>query len=799
MRIGLSRRERDALASADLTGRLATSRDRLLGRWDSLQSLVTTATDAAAGDPAARDALRSQLLGAVSRRDGQTSQDAVNALAAAILQGSEPGPLALPDGTLGADEAALVTAAIQVSLDDAEALAFTAVTMGAVVDLHAARGLQTAMRRGPGDIAGPGGIPVPVVEPGDPLRVSKKFEIPDVLPPDRIQWPDRERIQLPPVMFEGLGCIELLANLVANAGSGADPYRIEAISADDACPGDLVVLTGTGFGDTRGDVIFPSIQGGTERGRILFWGDTRIQVFVPSRATGGHVGLSIPAGTVTACGRSVTVFQRGSDIAFFGGVAHVRSLAFTEAFAGHVDVDQPVLLRWDTLPPPRPGATTGNVSVVVTDRASGTEWWRTDNQLGGPGLAAIDLGAITSARPLVATITVTTGCGAPASRSTETVATSGARLVIDAVEITQGAQANPHAQNLPLEALVPDRTAVVRSYVHARPDFDWGFGPGACPIRTRVEFAGTDQTVDSTVGPDTNANLVTSSTNVAIPALFVTPDQHPSARITVTTRTPAVPTKLTADQPALFDDRRRPRRIVVIRIGHPALGLPAPNWADFTRTWASAMARLPVGATQWQPVILRQAQTWNVPSSLLLTRSTLTDNEAAAAQNKRRRDVHWADLLGQVRELAEDAGLSDEDLVLGVLPRNDNYLLNGIANDFDLTLGAAITQVDLGATTAHELAHAIDVRHTNFSNPGSEPPDRADPDQPVTIDHPGWDASRGIPIPAPMYDLMSYGIPGTADMDGNGWVPSGPAAGAVWTYQDRWPTRFLWRRLRGML
>jgi hypothetical protein len=78
--------------------------------------------------------------------------------------------------------------------------------------------------------------------------------------------------------------------------------RVSGIAPGHAAPGTTVVITGSGFGATRGSIAF----NGTPATAIANWTDTSITVTVPAGATTGNVIVTTAAG-VDSAGTSFTI------------------------------------------------------------------------------------------------------------------------------------------------------------------------------------------------------------------------------------------------------------------------------------------------------------------------------------------------------------------------------------------------------------------------------------------------------------------------------------------------------------
>jgi hypothetical protein len=145
------------------------------------------------------------------------------------------------------------------------------------------------------------------IGPDDP-RLPEIPDILNVIPFDRRQLLDRVRCVSHG--FERLRQLPLVA-----------PYVISSITPISACPGQTVVIGGSGFGAQAQSVLFATV-GGTAGGQVTTWTDTTIEVVVPPDTTCGDIQLLIPVGTTTTCtGQAVDVYKPGSgNVHFDGGV-----------------------------------------------------------------------------------------------------------------------------------------------------------------------------------------------------------------------------------------------------------------------------------------------------------------------------------------------------------------------------------------------------------------------------------------------------------------------------------------------
>ncbi|MFB6080724.1 MAG: IPT/TIG domain-containing protein, partial [Haloferacaceae archaeon] len=87
-------------------------------------------------------------------------------------------------------------------------------------------------------------------------------------------------------------------------GRGDDSYTVAEVDPPDACPGETIIIRGSGFGTDPGRVTFSTASGSTSV-RADSWTDTEITVTVPDDARTGSLSLDVVIGTGEVCGRFV--------------------------------------------------------------------------------------------------------------------------------------------------------------------------------------------------------------------------------------------------------------------------------------------------------------------------------------------------------------------------------------------------------------------------------------------------------------------------------------------------------------
>ncbi|MBL8623419.1 MAG: hypothetical protein JNK64_19050 [Myxococcales bacterium] len=303
----------------------------------------------------------------------------------------------------------------------------------------------------------PGGLPHGW-EPGDPI-------CPDPFPwwPDRFnpRWPGlRDRwVCVPRIVLSGLS------------------WTITGIDRPDACPGDVVVVTGTNFGATRGSstISFADPNGGRVDGVVVSWSDTRIEVRVPTDASTGELALRIPDGYVEMCNRHFQLYRpSGGTRVFAGGATRVVAISIAGG-AGWVVPGGAVAIGVTTS-----NATSTRVRVTVDGGATLLDTTIT----AATGSWTVTAPAVATTATLRVRVDATGPCGAASEQATVWIQRPFA-LTVDGLEVTQAIQYYRAASHLTDPAdrgadnsvpLVAGKAAVVRTYL--RSGGDPGFGGG---------------------------------------------------------------------------------------------------------------------------------------------------------------------------------------------------------------------------------------------------------------------------------------------------------------------------------
>lgn len=251
-------------------------------------------------------------------------------------------------------------------------------------------------------------------------------EIPDILkviPFDRRQLLDRFRCM--GHGFEQLRALPVVA-----------PYVITSVTPISACPGQTIVIDGSGFGSGQQQVLFETL-GGSAAGQVMTWTDSRVEVVVPPDATCGDLQLRIPVGTTSTCtGQAIDVYKPGSgNVHFDGGVPAIEWFTGNaKATRVRVDPGSSIEFAWQACP------SNADVMLRIREVGPGTVV-HTTTGLPANGRYSYPVTAYTTARTLECTLEVTSACTAAAAIATITADVAPRPNVkIEGIEITQGIQ-----------------------------------------------------------------------------------------------------------------------------------------------------------------------------------------------------------------------------------------------------------------------------------------------------------------------------------------------------------------------
>lgn len=292
------------------------------------------------------------------------------------------------------------------------------------------RGLRTFWGGG----CGPDDGPLPPFPEPTPQPFPEPRPCPIPWPPNPVEseLPDH------PWILERWACqVEILAVLREQL---AYRYTIANISPPNACEGETIVITGTGFGTASGSVHFPRAGGGPVAATPSSWSDTQIVVVVPPDATTGTIQIRIYVKTLVACGRTFDIFKMSlSPFTFEGGSTRVSSLILQGVSADDwVSPGVTITLRWST----------SNASSVDVDARSNLGDVLLDELGAEPvGVRSVVLPAWPTSRDVTVRVHAHGRCGHHTLIRTVRVQRPFA-LAIQGFELTQAIQHYEAAQHL---------------------------------------------------------------------------------------------------------------------------------------------------------------------------------------------------------------------------------------------------------------------------------------------------------------------------------------------------------------
>lgn len=530
--------------------------------------------------------------------------------------------------------------------------------------------------------------------------------------------------ECPPPRFPGfdfhLTCepLQICGGEVLEMFSGVPSYEVTGVSPATACPGDVITLTGTGFGSVPGRVRFGAVEA-----TATSWSDTSITVTVPAGA-GNPLSLVLPKVARMVCGRLIEATPTGTVTASFEiGVPEIQAF-----FVGS---------PWN-----RPYCVEPGAAISLTWRVSGTTRVRVEILEGsGNVLVASDpaprngILAQTTApltnrtQRLKARLTAIGACGATAVDEFDIYVTRKPMLRVDGIEVTQAIQFYRASQHLDDATdrgpdnslrLVTDKTAWVRAYLRSGldPSFEGGLVPGVdgtLTVERRTnDVWSTVATIASQNGPVTARDAFTSydaergnignSLNFVVPAAVMTGLLRFTVDVAVQRpcQSASASSSIVAD--VNLQQTLNAAFITISYTGPDATGmiplnLPAPTLADCIAETAWAMRTFPLSG---QPNV-RVAGTLN-------TTMPLNDPRTAPGACS----ANWGTLLPRIAALvtADRAANPGNWVYYGIIN-------NGIPVNVPGCNGVATGGLQgQPITYAHEIAHQLGLPHAPCGNAG---------------------------------------------------------------------------------
>lgn len=522
--------------------------------------------------------------------------------------------------------------------------------------------------------------------------------------------------------------LECCIREMVRAWSAIECYVVTEIKPDRACPGETIVICGSGFGSHPGLIAFRQ-KGGMNTGPIVkpvVWCDNRIEVVVPNEAGCGLM-LILPSETIRICGHYLEYKPTGCIKKGFEGTSAEILKFFVK---GHTDGEclkpgEILKISWIT-------CAADHVKIQILNKETSAVISE-QNPAEPRGHWDFTATNFTSTTPVVVRITVDGKCEPVVSvREFSFIFQNPPNLSIEGMEITQAIQyyrANQHLTD-PADRgadntlrMVINKTAWVRVYLRSGqvPGFDGGQlhdVNGTLTLERRVggiwnvvgNFIpqnGPVSAQDSFINYDTERGNINNTLNFVIPANFMTGLLR--FRANVASPYSQCPGNAASRSESVDVNLEQTLNAAFIAIGYNGpdnagtgtLNLPAPTLAQCQNETSWAMTTYPVsGAPN-----VRVAATF-------VTNTPLNDPRSCPGCCS----PNWQPLLQQVGLLVA----ADQAANPGA-----NWVYYGIVNGgipvnvpgcsgWGATGGLAGSPV----TYAHEMGHQFGLPHARCGNAG---------------------------------------------------------------------------------
>lgn len=573
-----------------------------------------------------------------------------------------------------------------------------------------------------------------------------------------------------------LNCVDEGRAAMAAISRAAPPYEIQAIDNSRACPGQQVVLYGTGFGWSGGEVLFPGVSGQIAA-HVISWDPGAIKLVVPNDATSGSIELRIYAGSALVCGILSFVYRPGaSKVRFDGGVAAIFGFAIDSMTTSFVA--EPEHLMHITYETNISAATTAELTISGDDGPM-------FHVVTAGGSYAFNVSAPKTTTPMKfnAHLKVTGTCGPPVERDIAIEIRKHPALHITGVEVVQAIQHYLPVSNRNSVRLVARRRTLVRVYMESGVgNFDYGHGAGILAkvtgqIRlikgggTIAMVAPVNNTVRAFVANQTSRMDINSSLNFLLPVTALEGDVTVEASLQSLDPVPpadqtysSLYSALDASTHVTFHERRS-IRLALTFLQDDFLKLPGPTLQEVSGCLDAASSRYPIAEDGFDLVFPTD---W---STLIHSKLDLRTKDG------------WATMNDDLREMVEDDPNAHNTVWAAFVsvspPPPDDYFCGGYTDTGPkhswIPILASQT-LPHNSTFPHELGHALGLIHSpcndgatkaSIGNTSAFPGRTED----VGVDtYPPFGAPLSL-IPAGQGDLMSYCDPGA------GW----PSV-ALWEY-----------------
>lgn len=504
------------------------------------------------------------------------------------------------------------------------------------------------------------------------------------------------------------------------------PYSIQSVTPAVACPGDLISIAGSGFGN-GGMVVFRRLGGGELEVAAQSWSDTLIAVIVPA-TSGGGLWLKIPAGSRLVCGVLIPNNVPGQVFENFDGSApYIEALHLGGSHVGPFIVrpGAPFAVHW------RAYGATGRTLLV-------------SNAQGGTVLQLNNLPAVGATSSLVAPqiaiperwrarLTATGGCQPGQDvREIDIWISHDPSLIASGIEVTQAIQYYRSAEHLTDAAdrqadnamtLVRNKDAWVRVYVKSlstgMPDHRWPGITGELLVERivngNVAASFTLPSRAPSIGVRANDSYADVRGDIDRTLNFVIPAAEANGRLRLTARSllAGEPFSTTFGSVQTTVDFARDQRLQLAGVlvtfdGPPVIPTPpgtanlviaAPTINDLDNSLGYTMATMPIN---------EDVQTRNAGAvTLTVPLNDLPPTPGGCTPN-------WGTLMNLVTQARDADGNQAGWLYYGLLP-------NGVPMGPVIGCGGGVATGTLGdeVTMAHEIGHLLGRPHAPCGNVGT--------------------------------------------------------------------------------
>jgi hypothetical protein len=522
-------------------------------------------------------------------------------------------------------------------------------------------------------------------------------------------------------------------------------YVISDVKPSRACPGDTITITGNGFGNVPGQVLF-RVWGsgiGTKPNIAVnptSWSDREVTVGVPA-GVGSGLSLSVPPETVTVCGRCIDRVKLGTQAADFEGTAAEILYFMVNSGDKSICIEPEVALNisWNT-------SAADKVRVEILSNSSSVV--ASQDPAAKIGTWSYIVTKYSNTTQLKVRLTAEGKCQPPKVEKTiDVMVWKQANLSIQGVEVTQAIQyyrAEQHLTDINDRGpdnslqLVENKPAWVRVYLRSGqdPSFDGGQLhniDGTLTVERQVGGAWSEVTTLNAINAPYSAqesfpNYAAERSNINATLNFTIPPYVMSGllRLTVNASSTDECTGGDADYSVTVDARLHQKlQVAALRIGYDG-----PNAAGTANVQEDAPPLNGAGANTVAAECQFALTIFPVSSKLNLRGIGVKDataplNNAVPAGGC---DPNWTPIINLVAKARTNDGNKAGWIYYGFVTQNipRTHGNTGCASG---TNAAGI--IDDGRTFAHEAGHQMGMAHapcgavgtTNKAFPQFEPYD----------------------------------------------------------------------------